>query len=395
MEALKRNIKRNYLFVIISRFDLTQGIWMLYLAYKGLNLFEIGLMETVYHISSFSMEIPTGVIADIYGRKTSRVLGRFASLIGILIMILGQNVIAFGISFFFTALSNNLESGAGDALLYDSMKEIGLDQEYMKVCGKNELFYQMTKTLALLLGGYLATISYVYVYQLAFVVGLISIIQTLSFVEPTIGKVEKKTKVWDTFISQIVDSFHVMFKNVPLMEKILALELFSTFYVTIFFYIQNYLKMNGKSEFEIGIILAIGAGVAAIMATQTHKIEKHLSINKLIIVVSLVAIIGFWGMTIKAITYGAFIILAGAEGVMFVAMSDFINKSIPSDKRATILSFQSMIFSFFMIIVFPVIGKIGDMIGLHGAFQVVAALASIVLTFFIILIKKGNYTKIV
>ncbi|MBN2795180.1 MAG: MFS transporter [Clostridia bacterium] len=388
MKNLKQNIKKNYLFVLISRFDLTNGIWMLFLAYKGLNLFEIGLMETVYHISSFSMEIPTGVIADLYGRKTSRVLGRVASVVGTLIMILGQNVFAFGISFFFTALSNNLESGAGDALVYDSMKEIGIETEYMKVCGRNELFYQMTKTVSLLLGGYLATISYLYVYELAFVVGMISIIQALTFQEPTIGKVEKKTKIWDTFISQITDSFKVMFKNVTLMERILSLELFSTFYVTIFFYIQNYLKLEGKSEFEIGIILAVGAGVAAVMATQTYKLEKIFTLNKLIIMVSFVAIVGFWGMTIKSITFIAFVLLAGAEGVMFVTMSDFINKSIPSDKRATILSFQSMIFSFFMIIIFPIVGKLGDLIGLHGAFKMVAILSTLVLSVFIILMNK-------
>lgn len=388
MEQLRKNIKRNYLFVIISRFDLTNGIWMLYLAYKGLSLFEIGIMETIYHLFSFTMEIPTGAIADIYGRKTSRVIGRMTAVISTLIMILGQSVPAFALSFFFQALSNNLESGAGDALVYDSMKEIGDEQHYMKICGRNELFYQMTKTASLLLGGYVATFSYMNVYRLALLVAAMSALQALSFKEPSIGRVKKEHHIWQTFSQQIVSSLKVMLSNRVLMEMIIALELFSTFYVTIFFYIQNYFKLAGKTEFEIGIILAIGAGVAALCATQTYKLEKLLSIQKLLSIVSIVAIAAFWGISIEGMEPYALFVLCGAEGVMFVAVGDFINKRIPSDKRATILSFQSMVFSIFMIGLFPVIGYIGDRIGLGGAFKLIAVLSTLVLMLFIHFLRK-------
>lgn len=123
-KKLGQNIPKDYLFTFLSRFDLTHGIWMLYLASRGLTLFQIGIMETIYHISSFLMEIPTGAIADIYGRKVSRILGRLSTIIATLIMIYGGETIHFAISFFFVALGNNLESGAGEALIYDSLKEI-------------------------------------------------------------------------------------------------------------------------------------------------------------------------------------------------------------------------------------------------------------------------------
>lgn len=383
---LKQNVNKNYLFVILSRFDLTQGIWMLYLAYKGLSLFEIGIMETIYHMSSFLMEIPTGAIADIYGRKTSRILGRMASVVSTLIMIFGGNVFAFAISFVFAALSNNLESGAGDALVYDSLKEINEEHVYMKINGRNELFYQLTKTAALLVGGYIATISYASVYQFAFVAAVVSVIQAFSFTEPSIGKVEKKESLWLTFIHQIVESLKAMVGNKKLVEMILMLELFSTFYVTEFFYIQNYLKSQGKSEFEIGIVLAIGATIAAVMATQTYKLEDKFQMKGILTTVSLLAIVGFWGMTIEGIEQYAFFLL---EGVMFVSMGDYINKRIPSERRATILSFQSMIFSLFMIILFPVVGLIGDLVGLGKAFTVIAVISTLVLGGFIKLARKA------
>ena len=375
---LKNNIYKDYVFTFLSRFDLTHGIWMLYLAYKGLSLFEIGLMETVYHISSFTMEIPTGAVADILGRKTSRVLGRIVSCFAITIMIFGNSVYAFALSFVLTALSNNLESGAGEALIYDSLKEINEDHLYMKIRGRNEFFYQVTKTVSLLLGGYIATLSYSKVYIISLVFAVITVLQSLTFVEPVIGKVEKKTSAFKTFIHQIVSSSEVL-KNRELLEMILALEIFSTFYTTEFFYMQNHLKAMGHSEFHIGIILSIGALFAALTATQAYKLEKRFKLKHIIKIAIVIALFAFWGMPIKGIEKYAFVALSAVEGLLFVVLSDYINKLIPSDKRATVLSFQSMIFSFFMIALFPVVGKVGDLYGLQTSFIMIAGVCTITL----------------
>lgn len=385
---LRKNVKRNYLFVVLSRFDLTQGIWMLYLAYRGLSLFEIGIMETIYHISSFLMEIPTGMIADVYGRKTSRILGRMMSVVSILIMILGQNVVAFAISFFFSALSNNLESGAGDALIYDSLKEIKEEDDYLKISGRNELFYQVTSTVALLLGGYIATISYDGVYLVALVAIVISVVQAFSFEEPTIGKVEQLENPFKTFVNQLVESFKAMLNNKAIIKMIAVAELFATFFTTIFFYIQNYFKLNGKTEFEIGIILALGAVAAALMATQAHTLEKRFKLKNVLTGVAIIGMVGLWGITIKGLEPYAYILLSGAEGVLFVTVSDFVNKRIPSERRATILSVQSMVFSVYMIILFPIVGYIGDQFGLDRAFFIIAIISTLALAALIKMARK-------
>lgn len=41
---------------------------MIYLAGKGMSLTQLGLLETIFHITSFTMEVPTGAVADIFGR---------------------------------------------------------------------------------------------------------------------------------------------------------------------------------------------------------------------------------------------------------------------------------------------------------------------------------------
>ena len=391
---LERNINKNYAFHFMNSLDLTRGIWMLYLAYRGLTLFEIGLMETVYHISSFSMEIPTGAIADIFGRKVSRSLGKVANIIATLLMIFGGSTIAFAVAFFFTAMGNNLESGAGDALIYDSMKEIGKEKGYIKVAGRSEFLFQIASIISLIIAGYIATLSFETVYKFALVLAVATFAQSLSFTEPTIGRVAHEGSFAKTFIRQLKESFRIIRNDKRVLGVILAAELFATLYTTEFFYLQNRLSSLGSTTLEIGIILAAGSLAAAIMAMQTHKLEKKFSITGIIKIASVLGIFGFWGMSIEGAERYAFFVMSAVEGMLFVAVSDYVNKLIPSQQRATILSLQSMIFSVYMIILFPIVGKIGDIYNLGISFILIAAVATVCLGgILIIIINRKQLEK--
>lgn len=86
----------------------------------------------------------------------------------------------------------------------------------------------------------------------------------------------------------------------------------------------------------------------------------------------------------------AFIGLSMVEGIIFVTTTGYINKLIPSEQRATLLSFQSMFFSFLMIGVFPLIGKIGDIFTLQTSFQLIAFMATILLGNMIRIVAKAK-----
>lgn len=376
---LRDNVKKNYLYSFMANFNLTQGVWMLYLAYRGLSLFEIGIMESIFHITSFTMEVPTGMIADIYGRKTSRILGRILAVVSTVIMLLSTNLLFFMMSFIFSALSYNLESGAGDALIYDSLKSIGQENDYMKITGRREIFYQLASTGALLIGGYLATIDYLLVYQFALVIGVLTVVQTFSFTEPEYGKIEHEGNGFKTMAKQLKRSVGVLAADKKIGFLIVVVEVFSLYFTTEFFYMQNLMKLAGRTEFEIGITLAIGSLGGAFMASRVHKFDEKYSPDQLLRAFPMLGIIGFWLMAIPGITWFAFVFLSLVEGAMFVSISDYINRLIPSEQRATILSFQSMLFSILMIVLFPLVGKIGDLFGLGRAFFIIAIFATLTL----------------
>lgn len=390
---LELNIKTNYLYHFIMNINLTSGVWMIFLAFKGLSLFEIGLMESLFHITSFTMEIPTGAIADIYGRKVSRILSRLMNILALILMILGTNVMWYGISFILSALSYNLESGAGTALVYDSLKELGIEKQFMKISGKLEIIYQVGSVIALFIGGYMATIDYNLTFATAIVVGIVGFIVSISFHEPAIGKVEKQGSHLNTFKNQIIESIKVIKGDRRIAFLIICTEGFGVLVTTVFFYVQNYMKTSGKSEFQVGIVLAIASLCGAVYASLMYRVERRFGIKRLLIVLPVIGSLGFVLLALGFYIEVAMILVVALDSGLYVVISDYINQLIPSKQRATILSFQSMLFSWFMIIVFPIMGMIGDRYGLIVSFRIIAIISIGFLIWLMTRVNKYNDFK--
>lgn len=376
----ERNIGKEYVFTAFFNLDLTRGLWMIYLAMRGFSLVELGILESAFHVTSFLMEIPTGAVADMWSRKASRIIGRVFYLISLLILFLSQSFIVQLSGFIICAIGYNLESGAGEALLYDSLHKEVKDKKYMAIAGRKEFVLQSASIIALIVGGYLATKSYNIVFILSIIVVIFSLITAFTFKEPVI---EKERSISGGILTrlkdQTVQSFLVIKKRRQIAFYIIFSELIFTFTVSLFFYLQNFWKGEGFSEFQIGLIFAIASLMTGLTGLAAHKIEKKLGGEQgLVRIIPLFLILSLWGIAVSPIKFPFYLLIGLMEGVLFVAISDYINRLIPSEYRATVLSFQSMVFSFFMIVLFPVIGLIGDNFGLIRAFITISAAGTII-----------------
>lgn len=391
---LKKNIKKDYIYVLLQNIDLTRGIWMIYLAGKGMTLTQLGLLETIFHITSFLMEVPTGAVADVFGRKASRITGRVLSLISVAVLLAADSFLWFAISFVFTALSYNLESGAGDALLYDSLKELGEEDRYMRISGNREVFFQIAGIASFLLGGYMATKSYKVAFIITIIIGVFTLLHAFSFMEPTIGRMHQEEASDNVFVKQLKDSIRVVRSNPKIGPMVIFTEILLTFCTCIFYYLQNYLKGDGYNEAVIGAIYAATYVASALIAPQVHKIERKIKEQGILLIIPFITAACIWGIAFSTLHFIFFIVLMLTEEIVYIAMSDYINKMIPSENRATILSFASMVFSFFMITLFPLVGLIGDRYSLSFAIKCLGGLASVlVLANSLMLLAPGKKSQ--
>ncbi len=398
ISKLKSNIKKNYLFLGLSTLDLTRGLWMIYLMTRGFTLIELGILEGVFHMTSFTMEIPTGIVADLYGRKTSRLLGRFFFLISLGIMFWSHSFLLQLFGFVITAIGYNLESGAGEALLYDSMKEIGIESLYKKTAGRNNLILEIGGVLSFLIGGFIAVrLGYTWVFIPSMLLCVFSIINANSFIEPSLVEHEQKRlrkMGWiRALIAQTRESLQVVKDRPKIAFLIIFSELIFMFLTILFFYLQTYWKGNGWNEFSIGLVLAAASVLSAISGLMGEAVEKKIGDRVILLFAPIILLISLWGIALTSHTQIFFILTGLIDGMLYVAIQDYLNKMIPSERRATVLSFQSMTFSIFMMIFFPIVGFIGDQYGLKYAFIGISITATVLFIVYILVTRKMRFTK--
>lgn len=145
MNKIKNNIKNDYLYRFFSSFDITSAIWVLYLGYKGMSLTEIGLLEGIFHITGFLSEIPTGALADLFGRRKSMIIGRITSVLSAIIMLFSNSFIGFAIGFVLSSWGYNLNSGSEEALVYDTLKILNREDEYLNINGRLNLIIEVSQ----------------------------------------------------------------------------------------------------------------------------------------------------------------------------------------------------------------------------------------------------------
>ena len=73
------DLRRFYVFQIVNEFNFVSAIWIVFLQSRGFTLSQIGLAESFFHLAPVTLELPSGSIADILGRKNARIDAAFAS----------------------------------------------------------------------------------------------------------------------------------------------------------------------------------------------------------------------------------------------------------------------------------------------------------------------------
>ncbi len=369
-DKIKRNISIDYIFRFISCFSITDAIWVLYLTYKGLPLWQIGILEGVFHITGFVSEVPTGAIADLMGRKKVIICSRICTILSCIIMLFADNMWQFAIGFIFNAWGYNLLSGSEEALLYDSFISLKREDDYYKVNSKMDVIIEIAQGLAIFVGGMLAELSFTYCYIAAIVIAVLSLGAAMLFQEPEgrSGCKEERVIIKEHFRVSV----QIMKNNKKVTEIILFYAIVFTFYTSIYFYGQKYFLELGLNKVHISMIMLI-VGVfsclGAIMSEKIFGILKHKT--KYIATLVIAGSISFMWFNQIILSVICFIIMGFANSLLYPLQSVTLNRLIPSEQRATIISVSSMMFSMFMILLFPIIGFLADLFSLHNIFMVV------------------------
>lgn len=136
---LARNIPVYYLFYGVSGFLIWMPIWVIYLQeFRGMSLTQIGSIEAVFWITVVVAEVPTGAVADRWGRRVSLATGGAMFCVGSVVFAFSSTYVVLLVAYLTIAVAMTMYSGAGHALVYDTLRQLGRAKEYEKHIGRSE-----------------------------------------------------------------------------------------------------------------------------------------------------------------------------------------------------------------------------------------------------------------
>lgn len=383
---LLRNIKLDYISIFITNLNMQSCIWVLYLTYCNMSLLQIGLLEGIYHITSMVCEIPSGAWADLVGRKRSMLIGRICITLSCIVMLFSRKFWGFSISFMIQALGNAFTSGSEEALVYDSLKCIDKEDDFLKVNGRLNMLIEVSQAIATVAGGILAEYSYVWCYVACVIIALLSLVPVAFMIEPPISEEKECLSSVELVKDHFKVSYQILKNDTRIMKIIVFYSLVFASHTLLFFYSQQYFFDLGYNKIQISFMFLFAGIASCLGALASDHLYRNFRdrvavMSALLIALSMVC----YGFNIPLLAMSVFVLSSFFNAVLYPVESECLNRLIPSEQRATLISVSSMFFSIMMIIMFPIAGFLADVWNLP---IVLMGLGILVFVFIFILEKR-------
>jgi MFS family permease len=372
----KRNIWKYYVFTFLREFMLILPIFILFYQENGLNLSQIGFLATVISIIGLILEVPSGVFADLYGRKLSIALGALIILSGYLLRAMSFSFINFIIAIAILSVGKSLISGADSAFLYDSLKEIKKEYLFKKIKGTANFLLLIGMAAGSLIGGFLAVYGLRTVHYLVVIPIFLSFIISLTFKEPK----EYKKVIKLNYFQHLKEGLFFSFTH----KRVRALILFSGsmigFMLISQIFFQPYMKQIGIATTSFGIFYLIFLLISAFSSKFAYKIEEKLGEKKSIIIIPLILALQLFLMGKYSFYFGFLFIFLGEFiwGFTNPIIGHYINEHVESHHRATVLSINAMSHQVIWAIFAPLLGLFADIWTLQTALLIQAGIVAFI-----------------
>ncbi|MBI2630768.1 MFS transporter [Candidatus Nomurabacteria bacterium] len=399
---MPKSIKNIYLYLVTGNTLAASFIWginTIFLLDAGLTNFQAFLANAFFTLGQVIFEVPTGIVADTWGRRRSYLLGTVTLALSTALYLLMWKIEGpfwgWAVSSLLLGLGFTFFSGAVEAWLVDALKATNFEGKLEGVFAKGQIFGGGAMLLGSVLGGVIAQFTSLGVpYILRSAVLLINFAVAF-FLMKDLGFNPKKS---DKPLLEMKKIFSSSIENGLKKPAIRWVMLAAPFTVGVSFYIfyalQPFLLKlygNEKAYGIAGLVAAlvasaqIAGGFAApyIGKLFTRRTTAMLSgtffTGIMLVLVSIIsnfyiiiALIFFWGLIFAA---------------LMPIRQTYLNELIPSQQRATVLSFDSLMGSSGGIIAQPILGKVAD-VSSYSASYFVAAIFQLGALPFIYLARK-------
>tara|TARA_Y100000588_G_C14253186_1_gene924339 strand:+ start:1079 stop:2344 length:1266 start_codon:yes stop_codon:yes gene_type:complete len=371
--AFQANIWRFYLFRFFVDFQLWLPIWFVYLLdERGISLKFATLLDVPFWLLLILMEVPTGAIADRWGRKVSLSYGVAANAVAVVVFGIAGNYGLLLASYMVWAVAWTLYSGADSAFIYDSLRAVKREGEYTKIWGRVRAIQAVGAVLGLGLGAQLAELTNLWLPIVASG-GLMAIawLVSITFKEPPRFEDGEEQL---SYIDGAKQAFRVAFGKPSVRMMMLLMATVMGIGVGMQILQQPFLSHHEVNYGNFGWFPMPGQALSFFAALLAVRIISVVGLVRLVVLIPVAVMTTAVGL--GAVDHVAAFLFYPISTMMyalsFPLISDYLNQRIPSAQRATILSIHSLLFSLVLVIAEPVLGWIGDETSLLIAYRTAA-----------------------
>ena len=404
MTDASRGVQRTYLILTLLTTLAASFIWginTLFLLDAGLTNTEAFAANAFFAAGQLLFEVPTGVVADTRGRRFSFMLGAATLLLSTLLYLLMWNIEApfwgWALASALLGLGFTFFSGATEAWLVDALRATGFSGNLESVFGRAQVVGGAAMLTGSVAGGVIAqatNLGVPYIVRAA-MLGLTLLVawwlmRDLGF---TPDRSASPVKAVQNVVSGAVDGG---LRNPPVRWLMLAAPFttgigFYAFYAAQPYLLELYGDPNAYSIAGLAAAIVAGSQIAGGLlvpyARRFFTRRTQAIILTTILSVGLLAAIGLTTSFIVAIVLLAlWCMMLAIEAPM---RQSFINGVIPSEQRATVLSFDSLMGSAGGVVAQPALGRVADVSGYGASYLVAAGIQALAIPF-VILARREN-----
>ncbi|HYD18451.1 MAG TPA: MFS transporter [Patescibacteria group bacterium] len=342
----------------------------------GLTFKDFLLGEACFAATVVLLDVPCGWISDQWRRKTVLALGTLLEMIGYGLLLVSHNLLMAALAQSVIGIGICLLNGTNAAILYESLMADGRESEYRKREGKRGGLGLYSVAFASTLGGLMYGVHHALPILLSLVMQCLGVMVACSLQEP-----ERHRKRPEKHpVADIIETtrYALSHPEVGLLLIFAGVMFCST--KLIMWTQQPYYMAMGLREESFGLLMAVGFVIGGFSSQMGHRLDGRVGTYKALTLAWIAAVAACLGSSVHLGWQGIALLMMGGTciyGMTAPRVSEAINRHVGSDRRATILSTQSLLVSLLFIPVSMLMGKVSDLWGVQAVLVALAGWLSV------------------
>ncbi len=420
-EFLDRNIVKFGLYGFLKNLKFFEPFFYLYLLSIGLNYFQIGIVLSVREVSGYVFEIPTGVIADVWGRRRSMLLCFVFYGVSFATYYISHTFWLLVPASVFFGLGEAFRLGTHKAIIFDYLDDRGIGHVRTRIYGFTRSVALLGSAVSAVGAGavVLLTENYHAIFLFSIFPYFLAFCLVLTYPRSAHDCAATGRKdLWTEVKKHSLDSLRRLKKVKDLRVSLINSAIYDGAFKASRDYIQPLiqgfilgaaaLSFTGDVQSE-GTVLISGFYLIIFLAGATasqkaHKFETLFgNVEKPLNILFLLNIAAFAGVGITAggslvAVIVIFVLLFIFKNLRRPILLDYLTGHIEPGRRATMLSIESQLRSLSVVLLAPVLGLVADTFTIGTMFlalAVVLAILHVMLLRFNMNNNLQNHTKTV